>query len=58
MALLSNPRDAEKIRIIYGGSVNPINIGVLLSQKEIDGALVGGASLKSKSFQKIVAEAL
>ncbi|PMQ02302.1 MAG: triose-phosphate isomerase [Dictyoglomus sp. NZ13-RE01] len=45
---------AQKVRIQYGGSVNPNNIGEFLSQPEIDGALVGGASLKAKSFWEIV----
>ncbi|HTK82938.1 MAG TPA: triose-phosphate isomerase [Bacteroidota bacterium] len=45
---------AEKIVIQYGGSVNAENASVLLSQSDIDGALVGGASLKSDSFIKIV----
>ncbi len=45
---------SEKIRIQYGGSVNPQNISEFLSQSEIDGALVGGASLKPESFWGIV----
>jgi triosephosphate isomerase len=45
---------AEEIRIQYGGSVTPENIKGLMSQKNIDGALVGGASLKSETFSKIV----
>ena len=54
LALLSSKENAEKIRILYGGSVNPENAGILLSQEEIDGALVGGASLKSKDFKQII----
>ena len=42
------------IRIIYGGSVNPANAKDLLTQPNIDGALVGGASLKADSFMAIV----
>jgi len=42
------------IRILYGGSVKPTNIDDFMAQKEIDGALVGGASLESKSFLRIV----
>jgi triosephosphate isomerase (TIM) len=42
------------IPIIYGGSVKPDNIDVLMGQKDIDGALVGGASLKTDSFERIV----
>ena len=45
---------AEKIRIIYGGSVIPENIKGLMSQKNIDGALVGGASLDAKEFFEII----
>ncbi|HWE84660.1 MAG TPA: triose-phosphate isomerase [Terracidiphilus sp.] len=45
---------AAQIRILYGGSVKPDNATALLSQEEIDGALVGGASLKPDSFTAIV----
>ena len=45
---------AEALRILYGGSVKPDNITGLMSQEDIDGALVGGASLKADSFAKIV----
>jgi triosephosphate isomerase len=45
---------AEKIRIIYGGSVKPDNIRGLLNEQDIDGALVGGASLSSESFVSII----
>lgn len=45
---------AEKISILYGGSVKPENSGELLEMPEIDGALVGGASLSAESFEKIV----
>lgn len=45
---------SEEIRIQYGGSVTPENIKGLMSQPDIDGALVGGASLKAESFSKIV----
>ncbi len=45
---------AKKLRILYGGSVKPENARELMSQEEIDGALVGGASLKPDSFAKIV----
>ena len=43
-----------KLRILYGGSVKPDNAAALMSETEIDGALVGGASLESASFTKIV----
>ena len=45
---------AAKMRILYGGSVKPENAKALMSQPEIDGALVGGASLDAKSFAAIV----
>jgi len=45
---------SEGIRIQYGGSVTPDNIKGLMNQPNIDGALVGGASLKAESFSKIV----
>jgi len=45
---------ATKLRIIYGGSVKPENAHALMSQEEIDGALVGGASLDPRSFAAIV----
>jgi len=45
---------AENMRILYGGSVKPENAMSLLNQPEIDGALVGGASLDPHSFAKIV----
>ncbi len=45
---------AEKIRILYGGSIKPENIDELMSQNDIDGGLVGGASLKLDSFLRIV----
>jgi len=45
---------ASNLRILYGGSVKPENASALMSQEEIDGALVGGASLDPKSFAAIV----
>ncbi len=45
---------AAKIRILYGGSVKPDNIDALMAEPEIDGALVGGASLKADTFARIV----
>ena len=49
---------AEKVRILYGGSVKPETIKEQMAQSDIDGALVGGASLKSDSFVKIVEGAM
>lgn len=45
---------ANGLRILYGGSVKPDNIAALMSEADIDGALVGGASLEAESFAKIV----
>ena len=45
---------ANQIRILYGGSVKPENVAELMSQADIDGALVGGASLKADSFVKLI----
>jgi triosephosphate isomerase len=45
---------ADAVRIIYGGSVNDENVDSLVSKPDIDGALVGGASLKADSFARIV----
>jgi len=45
---------ADEIRIIYGGSVTPENIDSLMECEDVDGALVGGASLKVESFVRIV----
>src|SRR6185369_5424655 len=46
---------ADAVRILYGGSVKPDNAKSLMAQPDIDGALVGGASLKAESFAAIVA---
>ena len=45
---------ADSLRILYGGSVKPENAKSLMSEEEIDGALVGGASLDPKAFAAIV----
>ena len=45
---------ANKIRIQYGGSMNPKNVKGLMAQPEIDGGLIGGASLKAEDFSKVV----
>lgn len=49
---------ANKARILYGGSVTPANSKELMSQEDIDGALVGGASLDPRGFARIVAAAV
>jgi triosephosphate isomerase (TIM) len=46
---------ADACRILYGGSVKPANTKELVSQADVDGALVGGASLDPKGFAEIVA---
>lgn len=45
---------AESVRILYGGSVKPDNVERLMKEQDLDGALVGGASLDAESFSKIV----
>jgi triosephosphate isomerase len=47
---------AQSMRVLYGGSVKPDNVAALMQQTEIDGALVGGASLAVDSFATIVKE--
>ncbi len=54
VANLYNSETAEAMRIQYGGSVKPANIKELLSMSDIDGALVGGASLDADSFLELV----
>ncbi len=49
---------AQKVRILYGGSMNSTNAAALLSMPDVDGGLIGGASLESKGFVKIVEDAL
>ena len=51
---ISDEATADKIRIQYGGSVKPDNARTLMAQPDIDGALVGGASLDPRSFAQIV----
>jgi triosephosphate isomerase len=45
---------ADKVRVLYGGSVKPDNVSELMKQSDIDGGLVGGASLEVESFVKLV----
>jgi triosephosphate isomerase len=45
---------AERIRILYGGSVKPENVDSLMAQSDIDGVLVGGASLNATAFERII----
>ncbi len=53
-----NPELAQTIRILYGGSVTAANAAELFAQSDIDGGLVGGASLKSPDFVKIIKAAV
>lgn len=53
-----NKSAANAIRILYGGSMKPANAADLLAQPDIDGGLIGGASLEAKSFVKLVEAAL
>jgi triosephosphate isomerase (TIM) len=52
-----SPEQAERTRVLYGGSVKPENAAELLALPDVDGALVGGASLDARSFAAIVAAA-
>ena len=54
VAELADQTTAEAVRILYGGSVKPDNVDALMAQADIDGALVGGASLQADSFARIV----
>ena len=58
LAELVDPAAAGEIRIQYGGSVKPSNAADLLAQPDVDGALIGGASLKAKDFLEIIKAAL
>lgn len=49
-----SPEAADKVRILYGGSMKPANAEELLSQEDVDGGLIGGASLKADSFSEIM----
>ena len=48
---------SARIKILYGGSMNATNAAILLAQPDIDGGLIGGASLKALDFLKIIASA-
>ncbi len=51
---LFTPEVAAAVRILYGGSVKPGNVDGLMTQADIDGALVGGASLNAEDFLRII----
>jgi triosephosphate isomerase (TIM) len=55
LATLSTPAIADSIRVLYGGSVNAKNIGEIVAQDDVDGALVGGASLDGEQFATVSA---
>ncbi|HAP67633.1 MAG TPA: triose-phosphate isomerase [Nitrospinae bacterium] len=57
LSQIFNEGIASNIKILYGGSVKPSNSAELMSEKEIDGALVGGASLEADSFAEIIRSA-
>jgi triosephosphate isomerase len=54
VASVLGKKSAEAVRILYGGSVGPHNIDELMVEPDIDGVLVGGASLQVESFVRIV----
>jgi triosephosphate isomerase len=54
LAKLFTEAVAQKVRILYGGSMKPANASDLLTQKDIDGGLIGGASLEARSFVELV----
>lgn len=54
LAEVYDPATAERLRILYGGSVKPVNAGDLLGQPDVDGALVGGACLVAEDFLAII----
>ena len=55
---VSNAETADAIRILYGGSVKPNTIEEQMTKSDIDGALVGGASLKADSFNEIITNSM
>ena len=54
LASLAGDRRAERTRVLYGGSVKPSNIAELMGEPDVDGALVGGASLEAETFASII----
>ena len=54
LSQLADSATADAVRLLYGGSVKPDNVDELMAQTDIDGALVGGASLQADSFARIV----
>ncbi|MGI6104978.1 MAG: triose-phosphate isomerase [Raoultibacter sp.] len=54
LAEIADGQTADQMRILYGGSMNPGNVEALIAQENIDGGLVGGASLDAKSFVQLI----
>jgi triosephosphate isomerase (TIM) len=54
IASLKGQATADAIRVLYGGSVSPANVAELVGQLDVDGGLVGGASLQAQSFIDMV----
>ena len=57
LAEIFGQEKADGIRVLYGGSAKPGNIAELVSKPDVDGALVGGASLKAEDFAAMVVKA-
>jgi triosephosphate isomerase len=55
LAELASPQVAEGIRVLYGGSMNAKNVAELVAQPDVDGGLVGGASLDGEQFATLSA---
>ena len=55
LADLADQKTADSVRVLYGGSVNAKNVGDIVGQNDVDGALVGGASLKADEFAQLSA---
>ncbi|MBU3751051.1 MAG: triose-phosphate isomerase [Mycobacterium sp.] len=55
LAQLASPQIAEGVRVLYGGSMNAKNVGELIAQQDVDGGLVGGASLDGEQFATLSA---
>lgn len=55
LGAIASPQVADGVRVLYGGSVNAKNVGEIVAQKDIDGALVGGASLDGEQFATLSA---
>jgi len=54
LAELFDSETADEIRVLYGGSMNPGNVNMLIEQPDIDGGLIGGAALKAESFVQLI----